>query len=297
MGTEWPVPPRHQNMTESLKWCGESARHHWGSNCIYCLGGALSAGRKDAQLRAGIAGHRPVNHIRERMDRDMRRGPWFRRRMRFGRGGGSAGLLLRLIALILLVLSAFFLIDSRIRPVIHSIAESQARNMTMQAVNDTVLDALSQEGIQYSDLVSIHKEESGRITSIETDVAKANGLQARIGNGIAQRISEAKSYEVSIPIGSLSGSELLLGRGPCLKLKMTLEASTVLQLRNQFTSAGVNQTHHQVMLDIQTHVLFITPDSYEPTEVQTSVCIAETVIVGEVPQVYAGISVGEITQK
>ena len=71
----------------------------------------------------------------------------------------------------------------------------------------------------------------------------------------------------------------------------------ILQLRNQFASAGVNQTHHQVMLDIQTHVLFITPDSYEPTEVNTSICIAETVIVGEVPQAYAGITTGEITQK
>ena len=164
--------------------------------------------------------------------------------------------------------------------------------MVMQAVNDAVLESLGQEGLQYGDLVSIHKEETGRITSIETDVVKANRLQARIGNAIAQRISEAKSYEISIPIGSLSGSELLLGRGPCLKLKMTLEASTVLQLRNQFASAGVNQTHHQVMLDIQTHVLFITPDSYEPTEVNTSICIAETVIVGEVPQAYAGITTG-----
>ena len=215
----------------------------------------------------------------------MRRRPLFHKKMHFGRRGGSARLLLRMIALLLLILSAFFLIDSRIRPVICSIAESQARNMVMQA------------GLQYGDLVSIHKEETGRITSIETDVVKANRLQARIGNAIAQRISEAKSYEISIPIGSLSGSELLLGRGPCLKLKMTLEASTVLQLRNQFASAGVNQTHHQVMLDIQTHVLFITPDSYEPTEVNTSICIAETVIVGEVPQAYAGITTGEITQK
>lgn len=213
------------------------------------------------------------------------------------RGGGGPRLLLRLIALLLLILSAFCLIDGKIRPVIRSIAESQARNMTMQAVNDAVLETLGKEGVQYGDLVSIHKEESGRITSIETNVVKANSLQAQIGNGIARRIAQARSYEISIPIGSLSGSELLLGRGPCLKLKMTLEASTILQIRNQFTAAGVNQTHHQVMLDIQTHVLFITPDSYEPAEVKTSVCIAETVIVGEAPQVYAGVSVGEVTQK
>lgn len=227
----------------------------------------------------------------------MRRRAWFRRRMRYNRGRGNMRLLLRMIAVLLLILSAFVLIDGRIRPVIRSIAESQARNMAMQAVNDAVLEALGQAEVQYGDLVSIHKDETGRITSIETNVIKANGLQAQIGNGIAHRIAEAQSYEISIPIGSLSGSELLLGRGPCLKLKMTLEASTLLQLRNQFTEAGVNQTHHQVMLDIQTHVLFITPDSYEPTEVKTSICIAETVIVGEVPQVYAGVSMGEVTQK
>lgn len=227
----------------------------------------------------------------------MRRRAWFRRRLPMGRRGGNPRFLLRLAAVLLLILTTFFLIDGKIRPVIQSIAESQARNMTMQAVNEAVLEALGQAGVAYGELVTIHKEETGRITSIETNVVQANSLQAQIGNGIARRIAEAKSYEISIPIGSLSGSELLLGRGPSLKLKMTLEASTILQLRNQFTEAGVNQTHHQVMLDIQTHVLFITPDSYEPTEVKTSVCIAETVIVGEVPQAYAGVSVGEVTQK
>ena len=88
----------------------------------------------------------------------MRRRPLFHKKMHFGRRGGSARLLLRMIALLLLILSAFFLIDSRIRPVICSIAESQARNMVMQAVNDAVLESLGQEGLQYGDLVSIHKE-------------------------------------------------------------------------------------------------------------------------------------------
>ncbi|HIT53165.1 MAG TPA: sporulation protein YunB [Candidatus Fimivicinus intestinavium] len=227
----------------------------------------------------------------------MRRRVWFRRRMYFRGGRSGAKYLLRMLAVLLLALVLLFLLDSRLRPVVSSIAESQARNMVMKAVNDAVLEAVEQMGLGYGDLVSIHKGDDGRITSIEMNTASVNRLQAQIGNAIAQQIAGAKSYEISIPVGSLSGSELLLGRGPCLKLKMTLEASTVLQVRSQFTSAGVNQTLHQVMLDIQTHVLFITPDQYEPTEVQTSACVAQTVIVGEVPELYAGVSVGEITQK
>ena len=227
----------------------------------------------------------------------MRRRAWFRRRIPFAGGRGGAKYFLRMLAVLLLALVLLVILDSRLRPVVSTIAESQARNMVMQAVNDAVLETVGQTGLGYGDLVSIHKGENGRITSIEMNAAAANSLQAQIGNAISQRISGAKSYEISIPVGSLSGSELLLGRGPCLKLKMTLEASTVLQLRSQFTSAGVNQTLHQVMLDIQAHVLFITPDQYEPTQVQTSACVAQTVIVGEVPGVYAGLSAGEITQK
>ena len=83
----------------------------------------------------------------------MRRRPLFHKKMHFGRRGGSARLLLRMIALLLLILSAFFLIDSRIRPVICSIAESQARNMVMQAVNDAVLESLGQEGLQVCPLL------------------------------------------------------------------------------------------------------------------------------------------------
>ena len=132
----------------------------------------------------------------------MRRGPLYKK-MHFGRSGGSAKFLLRMIALLLLILSAFFLIDSRIRPVICSIAESQARNMVTQAVNDAVLESLGQEGLQYGDLVSIHKEETGRITSIETDVVKANRLQARIGSAF-QRPKAMRSAFQSAPFPAAS---------------------------------------------------------------------------------------------
>ena len=114
----------------------------------------------------------------------MRRGPLYKK-MHFGRSGGSAKFLLRMIALLLLILSAFFLIDSRIRPVICSIAESQARNMVTQAVNDAVLNRSARRGSSMAIwYLSIKRKQGGllplkRMLSRRTVFRHALAMQSR----------------------------------------------------------------------------------------------------------------------
>lgn len=88
-----------------------------------------------------------------------------------------------------------------------------------------------------------------------------------------------------MPLGTATGVSLFSGIGPQIKVKVGCSASTASDFENVFASAGVNQTQHSVMLNIETTVVLSLAGRRMTEQVQTSLCIAQTVIVGSVPNV------------
>ena len=91
---------------------------------------------------------------------------------------------------------------------------------------------------------------------------------------------------LEIPIGNLLGSSLLLGRGPDIPVDITMLSSSRVDFKNELVSAGINQTKHQMKLDVVIDIDVIMPWRTVSTQVVSEILIAETVIVGQVPQTY-----------
>ena len=64
-----------------------------------------------------------------------------------------------------------------------------------------------------------------------------------------------------------------------------MSGATVSEFENVFVSAGVNQTQHSVMLHLKTSVVSVLSGRRVTFDVNTSFCVAQTVIVGSVPEV------------
>ena len=79
----------------------------------------------------------------------------------------------------------------------------------------------------------------------------------------------------------------------CLAAAMILGVLTAAvpkaEFSNQFTAQGINQTLHQIMLDITVDVTLLIPGGRAETNVTAQVCVAETLLVGEVPDTYLGL--------
>lgn len=110
--------------------------------------------------------------------------------------------------------------------------------------------------------------------------------QAEILDTVLTRISQVPTGDLSIPIGSLTGSTLLAGRGPRITVRMESVGSSEANFRNAFTSAGINQTKHQIILTVDVSVSVLLPGFRTATKVSNSFIVAETVIVGTVPDTY-----------
>lgn len=183
-------------------------------------------------------------------------------------------------------LAAAFFATTQMRPILTSLATTQVSNMVNRIVSEAVDEAIDSGNITYSDLITFEKDNEGRITAIYSNMAAFNRLQSNILDIILARIDQVSARELSIPVGSLSGSVLLAGRGPRISVRMESVGSSSANFENEFTSAGINQTKHQIVLNIDVAVSILLPGFSTATTVSNSVTVAETVIVGSVPDTY-----------
>ncbi len=171
-------------------------------------------------------------------------------------------------------------------PILVSMATARVSNTVNRVVVAAVNDAIQNGEIDYAMLVDFEKDAAGHVTALKSNMAAFNRLQSRIADDILLRLSEVSTTELSIPVGTLSGSSLLAGRGPAIKIKMQAVGSTTASFRNTFTSAGINQTRHQILLDVNVYMSILLPGFRTSTKVTNEISVAETVIVGSVPQTY-----------
>ena len=211
----------------------------------------------------------------------MRR--WRRTRPRRMHGGGKLG---KVLAVLALLGAVFVFLDWKLRPVVGSIVTNQAKVASVEAVNDAVMQELTADQIAYADLVHIERADSGQILAVTTDMAQMNQLKAAVLQRVQGELGE--HMDTGVPLGTLLGSELLHGRGPVVPVRLTLSGNVTADFDSTFESAGINQTKHRITLRVHTSIYSFLPPAFNgTTEIETDVAVAETVIIGEVPQMMA----------
>lgn len=172
------------------------------------------------------------------------------------------------------------------KPIVVNLATARTSNTVNRIVVAAVNDAVDSGRIDYEQLVDFDKDADGHVTALRSNMAAFNRLQASIADDILQRMAEVSSTDLAIPIGTLTGSPLLAGRGPCLRVRMQSVGTATARFDNQFSSAGINQTRHRIILDVDVHVSILLPGLTTYTKVSNEISVAETVIVGGVPDTY-----------
>ncbi len=196
------------------------------------------------------------------------------------------GTVLICISLFIILMSILMFV-SHVRPMVIDIALASATDEITLAVNDIVSAMMSQGELDYSNLVTLEKDEQGNITALITNVSVINTVQSELTNRIVEHFFATDITPVSIPLGSLIGGAILSGRGPRVTFDILSVTNVATDFRHEFSSAGINQTRHQIMMDVEVTFGILLNRYRDYDTVLTEVSIAETVIVGKVPDTYA----------
>ena len=184
---------------------------------------------------------------------------------------------------------AFFLIrgtEERLGPNLALLARTQIHNQVSALLEETVTESLTQNQVDYGELVTIQRDTSGSITALTTDSAALNLLRTRLVSQILEALKSASATTVRIPVGSLLGGELTWARGPALTVRAVSAGTVSAQFESEFSSAGVNQTIHRLELALSVPMTILLPGGGVEETVELRLPVAETVIVGQVPDAY-----------
>ena len=198
--------------------------------------------------------------------------------------------------LILLGLALFGLglyTDYRVRPLIERTGEYQIRVAAVRIINDAVLSELDNAAYNYESIISLSYNADGEVKSITSNINTVNRLKSRAGLVINEAVGELGSKDISIPFGTVSGIGVLYGRGPAIPVRVMPRGYANAVLISEFTSAGINQTLHRIIMEVEADLTAIIPGYNKTMTVKSNFLVAETVIVGEVPHAYTRIITGD----
>lgn len=183
----------------------------------------------------------------------------------------------------------FIMAEIRISNVRKELISYAARNAASAATTAGVENSLDTDKVRYADLIKFGRDQSGNIVSVTTDAYYLNKIGNNIGDEIDKHINQMKSYIIKIPFSVLFSEQLINGRGPKMPLVFVMTGITTTDFENEFTAAGVNQTHHRIMMSITVNTYVIHSGNVTVVPYKTNVCIAESIVVGITPQTFAEI--------
>ncbi|MEA4894491.1 MAG: sporulation protein YunB [Oscillospiraceae bacterium] len=189
------------------------------------------------------------------------------------------------IFIILAILVAVALVGNYLKNISSQMALSDASDMITATINNKINEKMSEGQYTYDYFVTLQKDNTGKITAISANMSRINTLSSEILQDVIAATNSGDMNE-NIPLGNLLGSNLLLGRGPKIPIKITMLTSSFADFRNEIESAGINQVKHQIILEVTVQIDVMMPWQVMSTEVVSEVLIAETVLVGDVPNAY-----------
>lgn len=172
------------------------------------------------------------------------------------------------------------------RDTIRTLAETQVRNATSDLINDSIDRQIDSGNIQYDRIVYFEKDLNGKITALKTNMSEVNRLKTSILNLINDEILAIDTGSIGIPLGSLFFPEVLSGRGPVIPVHILSIRNSDAAFSSHFTEAGINQTLQQLTMEISVDVAILVLGKTQSFTVASHVVVAETIIVGQVPDTF-----------
>jgi sporulation protein YunB len=176
-------------------------------------------------------------------------------------------------------------LNKNVNPVIISVSEAKVSSLSVKAVNNAIGEVVG-DGTVYNDLVSIQQDSDGQVTLIQANAIEINKLSKNLANATQANLENMGTSGIKIPLGSFSGLPVLNGMGPRVNIRLLPVGSINCSFVSEFKSAGINQTHHKIYVNVETKVNLVLPLATKYITTNTQMLICESIIVGKVPEVY-----------
>ena len=201
-----------------------------------------------------------------------------------------------LLAGVVMLFSMGVVVDAALRPILEQVAAQQVHLAVVRLINEAVYDQLG-NGVAYQQLINVSTDADGRVTLMQPDTVKITRLVTSIARDLEEKLGNLSREDIKVPLGMLTGNSLLADKGPNLTLALLPLGSVSVNIHDEFSAAGINQTRHSIMLDIVVDMGILLPFQSTFTQITDTLPIVESVIVGPIPETYLNMEAGDFWQR
>ncbi|WP_028308574.1 sporulation protein YunB [Desulfitibacter alkalitolerans] len=196
-----------------------------------------------------------------------------------------------LLVIVLLFFLIVFILEGLLKPTLKTLAETQAQWTATEAIHQAILEEIASD-IKYTDLVIPHKDRDDRVVFMQANLIVVNRLASESVLKVQKHLEEMRTENFYIPLGQITGIKLLANLGPKIKFKLLPVGTVRVQISDDFSQAGINQTRHKIYLNVSSDMRIAFPLIATETNVEARVPIADSIIVGPVPDTYMFLDIG-----
>ena len=189
------------------------------------------------------------------------------------------------IAVIIIMFFAFIdVYNNSFKPQLQSLSQSRASFLLNNALNEGINEVVLKNTVMYDDLVSLITDNEGKISGLMTNLVTANRLKSEFSLNINKKINNLDNVKIAIPLGNLTKLNTLSGLGPKIKITLIPSGRVSIDFKNAFSEAGINQTKHEIFLEVKTTASLLMPSGlYSKSDITSKIPLCESIIVGNVP--------------
>ena len=136
--------------------------------------------------------------------------------------------------------------------------------------------------------MNIEEDANGDISLISVNTVVVNSLARRFYQVAQVYLDRMGDNGIDIAFGTFTGLPFLVGLGPKINIKLVQVGAMTSTFTSSFQSAGINQTNHSLYINLYASVSLLLPAYSSTVDSVTEFLVAESVIVGDIPDVYLG---------
>jgi len=194
--------------------------------------------------------------------------------------------------LLMTVLYVVCIFELRMKPMVAEGAKSRATAAATEMINNAIAKVIT----NMQSPVTVSRGEDG-MYGVEVNTALLSIMKTEATSELTKAMSDAKIMNFRLPLGNITGSTLLAGRGRTVSVRLVPIGDVETDIRTEFLSVGINQTLHKIFMRVKVSFNMFVAGDIHKLELENNVTLAETVIIGKVPDAYTAINRWEIDEQ
>ena len=193
-----------------------------------------------------------------------------------------------LLALVSLGCWLGFRVEQNIPPTLNALAEYECRSFCLDAINRAVQQMMEEDPTLGDEMYTYDKDAQGNILAVRANPQAMSRAQLALTRAVSEELGPRQEKILNVPVGTLLGWKVTAERGPEMEFHYLQDAYVTSSVDSSVTHAGINQTELDVTITFYATMGAMFGGHTTQVEVEHQIFLAQILLAGDVPQVYAG---------